>query len=315
MTGSRSIKMISSTFMRRVVKHHQVVLTRGLGVSSTEMPELASFGQNIRSHEELHRFSVDSPDKFWSVLARSRLTWDQDFHTGMKCDMRRGQFSWFLGGQLNVSVNCVDRWAALDPERVALVWEKDEPGQEERVTYSQLLEMVSRLANCLKEAGVRRGDVVALYLPVTPVAVAAMMATARIGAVHSVIFAGFSSEAIASRINDAGASVVITADEAVRGGKKIPLKPTVDRALADCPLVKTVFVQQRTGGEVRMQGGRDVWLEEAMAGASTECKPEVMEAEDPLFLLYTSGSTGKPKVQRTISDSGIQIVSKPFIRA
>ena len=138
---------------------------------------------------------------------------------------------------------------------------------------------------------------VALYLPVTPVAVAAMMATARIGAVHSVIFAGFSSEAIASRINDAGASVVITADEAVRGGKKIPLKPTVDRALADCPNVKTVFVQQRTGGEVRMMGGRDVWLEEAMAGAATVCQPEVMEAEDPLFLLYTSGSTGKPKVQ------------------
>ena len=282
--------------MRRVLKQHQVSLTRGMGVSSTEMPELSSFGQSIKSHEELHRFSVDNPDKFWSTLARSRLSWDKDFHTGMECDMKRGQFSWFLGGQLNVSVNCVDRWAALDPERVALVWEKDEPGQEERVTYSQLLEMVSRLANCLKEAGVKRGDVVALYLPVTPVAVAAMMATARIGAVHSVIFAGFSPEAIASRINDAGASVVITADEGVRGGKKIPLKATVDKALADCPLVKTVFVQQRTGGDVRMVGSRDVWLEEAMAGAATECKPEVMEAEDPLFLLYTSGSTGKPKV-------------------
>ena len=296
--------MFSSTLMRSVSRLHQLTLTRGLAVSSTEMPELSSFGRSIQSHEELHQFSVEHPDKFWSVLARTRLTWDKDFHTGMECDMRRGKFSWFLGGQLNVSVNCVDRWAALDPERVALVWEKDEPGQEERITYGQLLEMVSRLANCLKEAGVRRGDVVALYLPVTPLAVAAMMATARIGAVHSVIFAGFSSEAVAARINDAGASVVITADEAVRGGKRIPLKPTVDRALADCPRVRTVFVQQRTGGEVKMVGGRDVWLEEAMSGAATECRPELMEAEDPLFLLYTSGSTGQPKVNH---DSVVKI--------
>ena len=290
--------MVASNFMRRILKPHKVSMTRGMGVTSTEMPELSRFGESIESHEELHKFSVDNPDKFWSTLARNRLLWYKDFKTGMKCDMKQGKFSWFLDGQLNVSVNCVDRWAEKYPERVALVWEKDEPGQEERVTYSQLLEMVSKLANCLKNAGVKKGDVVALYLPLTPVAVAAMLATARIGAIHSVIYAGFSSEAIASRIKDAKASVVITADEAVRAGKKIPLKESVDTALTDCPEVKTVFVQKRTGADVRMVGSRDVCLEEAMAGAATECKPEVIEAEDPLFILYTSGSTGKPKVIR-----------------
>ena len=148
-----------------------------------------------------------------------------------------------------------------------------------------------------RAAGVRKGDVVALYLPVTPVAVACMLATARLGAVHSVIFAGFSSEAVATRINDAGATVVITADEAVRGGKRIPLKPTVDKALSDCPGVKTVFVSRRTGGNVDMSHGRDVWLEDAMSCESDHCDPEEVDAEDPLFLLYTSGSTGKPKVR------------------
>jgi len=185
--------------------------------------------------------------------------------------------------------------ADVDPDRVAIVWEKDEPGQAETVTYSQLKEMVARVANCLKAAGVSKGDVVALYLPVSPLAVACMLATARLGAVHSVVFAGFSAEALAARVNDAGAKVVITADEALRGAKKIPLKPTVDKAMADCPGVKTVFVVKRTGSDIPMLGGRDVWLEEAMAGASPDCDPVSMESEDPLFLLYTSGSTGKPK--------------------
>ena len=288
--------MFSSNFLRRALKPHKVSVTRISKLSSMEMKELSKFGQSIASHEELHKFSVDYPDEFWSTLARKRLLWYNDFDKVMECDMKKGQFKWFNGGQLNVSVNCVDRWADKYPERVALVWEKDEPGQEERVTYSQLLEMVSKLANCLKDAGVKKGDVVALYLPLTPVAVAAMLATARIGAIHSVIYAGFFPESIASRIKDAGASVVITADEAVRAGKKIPLKDSVDKALTDCPKVKTVFVQKRTGADVRMVGSRDVCLEEAMAGAATECKPEVIEAEDPLFILYTSGSTGKPKV-------------------
>jgi len=289
-------KMVSSTLMKNILRNYQITLTRCLsGVSSTELPELKDLSSSITNHEELHRFSVEHPEKFWSVLARSRLTWSQDFHTGMDCDMKMGKFNWFLGGQLNVSVNCVDRWAALDPSRTALVWEKDEPGQQEAVSYSQLLDMVCQVANSLKEAGVGKGDVVALYLPVTPLAVACMLATARIGAIHSVIFAGFSSEAVAARINDAGAKVVITADEAVRGGKKIPLKTTVDKALTDCHGVKTVFVQRRTGGQVAMVNNRDLWLDDLMETASTSCPPVMMDAEDPLFLLYTSGSTGKPK--------------------
>ena len=264
------------------------------------MPEIEKAFPQISSHEELHRFSVEQPDLFWGELARSRLVWSQDFQQTLDCDMRAGRFDWFLGGKLNVSVNCVDRWASEDPERVAIIWERDEPGQEERVTYSQLQRLVCQVANCLKAAGVRKGDVVALYLPVTPMAVACMLATARLGAVHSVIFAGFSSEAVAARINDAGARVVITADQAVRGGKKIPLKPTVDKALADCPEVKTVFVSRRTGGTVSMTQGRDVWLEDVMASESTSCQPVQVDAEDPLFLLYTSGSTGKPKVRYSL---------------
>ena len=289
--------MASSSIFKNILFTSRMTCVRKVsGVSSTDMPELADMCPSIKCHEDLHRFSVEHPDKFWSVLARSRLTWSQDFHTGMDCDMKTGKFNWFLGGQLNVSVNCVDRWAALEPDRTALVWEKDEPGQQENISYSQLLELVCKVANSLKDAGVKKGDVVALYLPVTPMAVACMMATARIGAVHSVIFAGFSSDAVAARINDAGAKVVITSDEALRGGKKIPLKPTVDKALAECPGVNTVFVQKRTGGNVNMVNNRDHWLEEVVNSASPHCDPVMMEAEDPLFLLYTSGSTGKPKV-------------------
>jgi len=238
---------------------------------------------------------VEQPDTFWSALARSRLSWDQDFHTGMDCNMEAGHFRWFEGGKLNVSVNCVDRWAAEDPDRVALIWEKDQPGEAERVTYGQLLEMVCRLANVLSDSGVAAGDVVALYMPVSPLAVATMLATSRLGAVHNVVFAGFSSEALAARIKDAGARVVVTADEAVRGGKRIPLKSTVDRAVNECQDVSRVLVMRRTGAEVPMMAGRDEWLEEAMSKVSSECLPTMVDSEHPLFLLYTSGSTGKPK--------------------
>jgi len=290
-----TVTMVPVKMLRKVMGTCHVSLRTLTRVTSTEMPELSEMSADIRTHEDLHRFSVENPDKFWSVLARSRLSWSSDFHTGMDCDMKSGKFDWFLGGKLNVSVNCVDRWAALDPNRTAIVWEKDEPGQQENISYSQLLEMVCKVANCLKDAGVKKGDVVALYLPVTPMAVACMLATARVGAIHSVIFAGFSSEAIASRINDAGAKVVITADEALRGGKKIPLKKTVDAALVNCPGVKTVLVQRRTGGHVNMNSTRDSWLDEAVDAAAKSCDPVMMESEDPLFLLYTSGSTGKPK--------------------
>lgn len=209
-------------------------------------------------------------------------------------DFDKHVFRWFPDGQLNVSVNCVDRHARLHPDRVALLWEQDEPGQTQKVTYRELQELVCRLANVLRESGVGRGDRVAIYLPVSPLAVAAMLACARIGAVHSVVFAGFSADALASRIQDAGAETVITADQSVRGGKTIHLKKVVDAAVAKCPSVRHVFVGTRTGAEVHM-GAKDVHLDQAMRAASPECAPAVQDAEDLLFLLYTSGSTGSPK--------------------
>ncbi|XP_065557343.1 acetyl-coenzyme A synthetase 2-like, mitochondrial isoform X2 [Artemia franciscana] len=209
--------------------------------------------------------------------------------------MQDGIFRWFEGGILNVSVQCLDRHAKRNPDKVAIIWEKDEPGQEERVTYQELLELVCRFSNLLKAEGVEKGDRVAIYMPVTPLAAAAILACARIGAIHSVVFAGFSAEALANRINDAQATVVVTADQSIRGGKTINLKKTVDVALIKCPQVKRVLVQKRTGTKIDMTPERDLFIEESLIHQSVEYYPEPMESEDPLFMLYTSGSTGKPK--------------------
>lgn len=295
-TIQRGFPQISSHSIkyRPLMKCRKLHSMSSLSTVAQTMPEIQDMCPHITSHQELQKFSTQQPGKFWSTLARSRLTWSTDFHTDMDCDFKTGKFNWFQGGKLNVSVNCVDRWAAIDPERVALIWEKDEPGQEERITYSQLASIVGRMANCLKSAGVSRGDTVVLYMPMVPMAVAAMLATARLGAVHTIVFAGFSAESLGDRIRDSGAKVVITADGAVRGGKQVPLKTTVDVALESCPNVETVFVMERTGADVHM-GPKDVKLEEAMSSASDICPPEIMDSEDPLFLLYTSGSTGKPK--------------------
>lgn len=262
--------------------------------TSTPLPEITDAFPGLQTHEDLYRFSVEQPDEFWGRLARSRLEWQKDFSVVTDHDFDKHVFRWFPDGQLNVSVNCVDRHARLHPDRVALLWEQDEPGQTQKVTYRELQELVCRLANVLRGSGVGRGDRVAIYLPVSPLAVAAMLACARIGAVHSVVFAGFSADALASRIQDAGAETVITADQSVRGGKTIHLKKVVDAAVAKCPSVRHVFVGTRTGAEVHM-GAKDVHLDQAMRAASPECAPAVQDAEDLLFLLYTSGSTGSPK--------------------
>nr|QAB45083.1 fatty acid transport protein-like protein x1 [Eriocheir sinensis] len=263
-------------------------------VTSTPIPEITEVFPGLHTHESIYQFSLDHPEEFWGQLARSRLEWQREFQTVTAHEPEKAIFRWFPDGQLNVSVNCVDRHARQDPDRVALLWEKDEPGQEERVTYRQLQDEVCRLANVLRASGVGRGDRVALYLPVSPLAVTAMLACARIGAVHSVVFAGFSADALASRIQDAGAETVITADQAVRGGKVIQLKQVVDAAVAKCPSVRQVFVGSRTGAQVKM-GPKDIALEQALSGEGTECEPAVQGAEDLLFLLYTSGSTGSPK--------------------
>ncbi|KAM6915816.1 acetyl-coenzyme A synthetase 2-like, mitochondrial [Xenentodon cancila] len=243
---------------------------------------------------DLYRLSITEPDRFWGAAAADKLRWMEPFQRVRDCDLSRGKIRWFLGGKLNVSVNCLDVHVETHPDRVALIWERDEPGTEVKVSYRELLEITCRLANTLKSHGVHRGDRVAIYMPVSPLAVASMLACARIGAVHTVVFAGFSSEALAGRIQDAQCKAVITCNEGVRGGRIIDLKATVDAAVKSCPSVQYVFVSQRTEKPVEM-GERDVSLEEVMSSQPSVCPAEPLDSEDILFLLYTSGSTGKPK--------------------
>jgi len=276
---------------------NQTRCVRALSISSVRASinvsaELAHVSPN---HAKLYEMSIERPEEFWGPLGKERIKWIEDFHTVTASDLSKGKHAWFLGGKLNISENCLDRHVATNPEGIALIWERDEPGTHVKVTYKELLEMTCRIANTLKDHGVSKGDTVCIYMPVSPIAVATMLACTRIGAVHSVVFAGFSADALASRIIDANAATVITTDEGLRGGKKIPLKSTVDKALEQCPDVKNVFVAQRTGADVPMVDGRDQFLEKAIEGASTECPPEPMDSEDTLFILYTSGSTGKPK--------------------
>uniref|UniRef100_A0A8C7CTZ9 Propionate--CoA ligase n=1 Tax=Oncorhynchus kisutch TaxID=8019 RepID=A0A8C7CTZ9_ONCKI len=213
------------------------------------------------SYNELYELSVKDPETFWGSIAKERLTWNKPFDQVRDCEITSGKINWFLGGQLNVSVNCLDVHVAKHPDRVALIWERDEPGTEVKVTYRELLETTCRLANTLKRHGVNKGDRVAIYMPVLPIAVAAMLACARIGAVHTVVFAGFSSEALAGRIQDAQCKAVITCNQGVRGGRFIDLKPTVDAAVKNCPTVQHVFVAQRTSNPTPM-GKLDIPLEE-----------------------------------------------------
>ncbi len=250
---------------------------------------------NAKRYAEMYAASVEDPEAFWGEQAE-RLTWMRRWQKVKNASFADGvRIHWYEGGILNASANCVDRHLAKRASQTAILWEGDDPGQIQRITYRELHEKVSRLANVLKEQGVAKGDRVTIYLPMIPEAVYAMLACARIGAVHSVVFGGFSPDSIADRILDCQSRFVITADEGVRGGKKIPLKANVDAALEKCPDVRTVLLIRRTGADVPRVSGRDVAYEEAMEKASPDCPPEPMDAEDPLFILYTSGSTGKPK--------------------
>ncbi|MFD1786481.1 acetate--CoA ligase [Sphingomonas floccifaciens] len=237
-----------------------------------------------------------SPDAYWREQATA-LDWIRPFDTVKDVSFAAEDFRirWFDGGQINVSANCLDRHLATRGDQVAIIWEGDASGEGARITYRELHDRVCRIANVLKAKGIGRGDRVTLYLPMVPDAAAAMLACTRIGAIHSIVFGGFSPEALADRIRDCGSRLVITADEGCRGGRRIPLKANVDSALERCEGVEHVLVLRRTGGDVGMTPGRDVWLDAAMADVSADCPPEPMEAEDPLFILYTSGSTGKPK--------------------
>lgn len=248
-------------------------------------------------YDAMYRRSIEEPEAFWAEEAQ-RITWIKPFTKVKNTSFHEEDFGirWFEDGTLNLSANCLDRHLATRGDDVAILWEPDSPEDASRaITYRELHADVCRLANLLKERGVGRGDRVTIYLPMVPEAAVAMLACARIGAIHSIVFAGFSPDALAGRIEDCDSRIVLTADEGLRGGKRVPLKKNVDEALTHCPSVDTVVVLARTGAAVPMHEGRDLAWAEAVGRQSTECAPEEMNAEDPLFILYTSGSTGKPK--------------------
>ena len=248
-------------------------------------------------YKAMYQRSVDDPEGFWSEQAEEFLDWFRPWDTVLDWNFAADDLhiKWFEGGRLNVAYNCIDRHLETRADQVAIIWEGDDPEDDEKITYRQLHEQVSRLANVLKSRGVGKGDRVCIYMPMIPEAGYAMLACARIGAIHSVVFGGFSPESLKDRILDSDCRVVITADEGIRGGKHVPLKANADQALEGCPNVHTVLTVENTGGEIAWHPQRDVWYHEAMADVPAECPCEEMDAEDPLFILYTSGSTGKPK--------------------
>jgi acetyl-CoA synthetase len=246
-------------------------------------------------YKQMYQRSVQDPDGFWAEQAEQFLTWFKRWERVQNSDLAKGQIRWFEGGKLNVSYNCLDRHLESRADQVAIIWEGDNPSEDKKITYRQLHEQVCRFANALKARGVKKGDRVCIYLPMIPEAAVAMLACTRVGAIHSVVFGGFSPDALRDRLNDSECQVLITSDESVRGGKNVPLKTNADKALEQAPNVKSVFVVQRTGGKIDWREGRDIWYHEATAAVSAECEPEQMDAEDALFILYTSGSTGKPK--------------------
>ena len=250
---------------------------------------------NNDDYLRLYQQSVEQPEVFWAEQASAFLDWSKPWHQVLDSDLSTGHAQWFQGGQLNVSANCIDRHLASRGEQVAIIWEGDNPSESAHITYRELHDKVCRLANILKQRGVQKGDRVCIYMPMIPEAAYAMLACSRIGAVHSVVFGGFSPDALRDRILDADCHTLITADEGVRAGKYVPLKNNVDKALQSCPAVSTVVVVERTQGDIDWLPGRDLWYHQAIAQVSADCPAEPMDAEDPLFILYTSGSTGKPK--------------------
>jgi acetyl-CoA synthetase len=252
----------------------------------------------MKEYEQLYKRSVNDPEKFWAEMAEQNLTWFKKWDKVLEYDFHKPYIKWFSGGKLNASVNCLDRFINTPTRnKAALIWEADS-GVYKTYTYQQLYTEVNRFANVLKKKGIKKGDRVTIYLPMIPELPLAMLACARIGAIHSVVFGGFSAKSLRDRIQDCNSQMLITADEGLRGGRFVPLKANADEALLECPMVKDVIVVRRAGtGKINMEPERDVWWDEEIAAKdiTNYCEPEMMDAEDPLFILYTSGSTGKPK--------------------
>ena len=247
-------------------------------------------------YEEAYKFALDNPEAFWEKEGK-RINWMNPYTMVKDVTWSNNDVNikWFYDGTLNASYNCIDRHLLDKSDQIAIIWEGDDPNESKKITYKELHQKVSKFANMMKHFGVQKGDRVTIYMPMIPEAAYAMLACSRIGAIHSVVFGGFSPDALAGRILDCDSKFLITADEGIRGGKIVPLKVNSDKALEQCPDVKNVFVVKRTGGDIEMKEDRDLWYHEAVELVGDECPPEEMNAEDPLFILYTSGSTGKPK--------------------
>ena len=250
---------------------------------------------NAREYKQLYKESIENPDLFWSKQAAAFIDWEEKWDQISRTNMKEGEIAWFLEAKLNVAQNCLDRHLQTKSEKTAIIWEGDNPNEQENISYKELHKRVCRLANGLKSRGIVKGDRVCIYLPMIPEAAIAMLACARIGAVHSVVFGGFSPQSLRDRIQDSECCAVITADEGLRGGKSIPLKQNSDIAVEECPSVHSVIVVQRTGGEIKWNTQKDIWYHDLVQEQSDSCPIEIMDSEDPLFILYTSGSTGKPK--------------------
>ncbi|WBL24499.1 acetate--CoA ligase [Zunongwangia sp. HGR-M22] len=252
--------------------------------------------KNLEEYFQVYRKSVREPENFWAEIAEEHFTWRKKWNNVLSWDFKKPEIKWFENAKLNITENCIDRHLLTRGDKTAIIWEPNDSKEEAKhITYNDLHKQVNKFANVLKSKGIKKGDRVCIYLPMIPELAYAVLACARIGAIHSVVFAGFSSKALATRTLDADCKMLITSDGSYRGSKTLNLKNIVDDALEDCPDVKSVLVVKRTGEEIKMKDGRDEWLQPLMDKASEECAPEIVDAEDPLFILYTSGSTGKPK--------------------
>ncbi len=269
-------------------------------MSESTFPPSREFSEqaHVRSLEEYHQLyqeSIENPDGFWSRIANEQISWFEPFRKVRDYDFHSARIRWFIGGKTNVAYNCLDRHLEKRGDQTAIIWEGNEPGEDRTLTYRELYDDVCKFANVLKAQGVKKGDRITIYMPMVPELAIAMLACVRIGAVHSIVFGGFSADSIRNRVIDSKSTVIVTTDGLHRGAKQIPMKTTVDEAVKGLDFVKSVIVARRTGEKIPMQADRDIWWEDAMKAADASCPPEHMDAEDPLFILYTSGSTGKPK--------------------